>query len=72
MCEDLLYLEMSMEKLTSSSPLSSTIGAALKSLSGTSNRTIFIYPGTYNEQVNVTYGGPLTIYGSTTEYVHWI
>ncbi|KAF8323909.1 pectin lyase-like protein [Clavulina sp. PMI_390] len=45
----------------------STISKALASLTGTANRTIFIYPGTYNEQVNVTYGGPLTIYGSTTD-----
>ncbi|KAF7348277.1 Pectin methyl esterase [Mycena sanguinolenta] len=45
-----------------------TIGAALTSLSGTAPATIFIFPGTYNEQVNITHPS-LTIMGSTTEFV---
>jgi len=32
-----------------------------------SSRSIFIYPGTYNEQVDITRAGPLTIYGYTTD-----
>ncbi|KAJ7825700.1 pectin methyl esterase [Mycena leptocephala] len=42
-----------------------TIGAAMASLSGTA-LTVFIFPGTYNEQVNITHPS-LTIMGSTTE-----
>ncbi|KAJ6508350.1 pectin methyl esterase [Mycena sanguinolenta] len=42
------------------------IGAAMASLSGTAPATIFIYPGTYNEQVNITHPS-LTIMGSTTD-----
>ncbi|KAJ6504621.1 pectin methyl esterase [Mycena vitilis] len=43
-----------------------TIGSALASLSGTAAATVFIYPGTYNEQVNITHPS-LTIMGSTTD-----
>lgn len=53
-----------------SNPTSSqygTIASAVASLSGTDAQCIFIWPGTYNEQVTVQYGGPLTIYGYTTE-----
>ncbi|KAL0571449.1 hypothetical protein V5O48_010518 [Marasmius crinis-equi] len=50
----------------------STISAAVAALgSGTSNKTIFIYPGTYKEQVNLAYGGPLTIYGYATDGGNW-
>ncbi|PFH51228.1 carbohydrate esterase family 8 protein [Amanita thiersii Skay4041] len=46
----------------------STINAALNSLpNDSSSRSIFIYPGTYNEQVYITRAGPLTIYGYTTD-----
>lgn len=46
----------------------STVSAAVAALgSGTTNRTIFIYPGTYTEQVYIAYGGPLTIYGSSAK-----
>ncbi|TFK99563.1 pectin methyl esterase [Pterulicium gracile] len=48
-----------------------TISKAIASLSGTSARSIFIYPGTYREQVVIRYGGPLTVYGSTTDTVNW-
>ncbi|KAG6890075.1 hypothetical protein C0995_012024 [Termitomyces sp. Mi166 len=50
---------------------SSTVSAAVASLSGTASATIFIYPGTYVEQVTVTYGGPLTIYGYSTNGGNW-
>lgn len=47
----------------------STLSAALSALgtSSTSSACIFIYSGTYNEQVTITYKGPLTIYGYTTD-----
>ncbi|KAG7087382.1 hypothetical protein E1B28_013355 [Marasmius oreades] len=42
----------------------STVSAAVAALgSGTASKTIFIYPGTYKEQVVFKYGGPLTVYG---------
>ncbi|THU90141.1 pectin lyase-like protein [Dendrothele bispora CBS 962.96] len=44
----------------------STVQAAINSLDSTSSKTIFIFPGTYNEQVSITRTGPLTIMGSTT------
>ncbi|KAF8575821.1 carbohydrate esterase family 8 protein [Ramaria rubella] len=45
-----------------------TISAAVNSLpADNSTRSIFIYPGTYLEQVNITRAGPLTIYGYTTD-----
>ncbi|KAJ7258782.1 carbohydrate esterase family 8 protein [Mycena haematopus] len=45
-----------------------TITAAINSLPNDSSaRTIFIYPGTYTEQVYITRTGQLTIYGSTTD-----
>ncbi|KAF7364881.1 Pectin methyl esterase [Mycena venus] len=43
-----------------------TIGAAMASLSGTAPATIFVFPGTYNEQVNITHPS-LTLMGSTTD-----
>ncbi|KAG6821475.1 hypothetical protein H0H93_010199 [Arthromyces matolae] len=49
----------------------STVGAAVASLSGSNSAVIFIYPGTYVEQVTVTYGGPLTIYGYSTNGGNW-
>ncbi|KAF8881892.1 pectinesterase [Infundibulicybe gibba] len=43
-----------------------TVSAAINSLpNDSSSRSIFIYPGTYNEQVYITRTGPLTIYGYT-------
>lgn len=45
-----------------------SFGDAITALgSGTASKCIFIYPGTYKEQVRVTYGGNLTIYGYTSE-----
>lgn len=45
-----------------------SFGAAVTALgSGTTSQCIFIYPGTYKEQVRVTYAGNLTVYGYTTE-----
>ncbi|KAJ6531702.1 pectin lyase fold/virulence factor [Mycena sp. CBHHK59/15] len=43
-----------------------TISAAMASLSGTDPAIVFIYPGTYNEQVNITHPA-LTIMGSSTD-----
>ncbi|KAK6985026.1 pectinesterase [Favolaschia claudopus] len=46
----------------------STIQAAINSLpNDSSSRTIFIFPGTYSEQVSITRTGPTTILGSTTD-----
>jgi pectinesterase len=45
-----------------------TINGALNALpNDNSAQTIFIFPGTYNEQVYITRPGPLTIYGYTTD-----
>ncbi|KAJ6494569.1 carbohydrate esterase family 8 protein [Mycena sanguinolenta] len=45
-----------------------TIQAAVNSLpNDSSSRSIFIFPGSYKEQVFITRTGPLTIYGSTTD-----
>ncbi|KAJ6614562.1 pectinesterase [Mycena sp. CBHHK59/15] len=45
-----------------------SITAALNSLpNDSSSRSIFIYPGTYAEQIDITRSGPLTIYGYTTD-----
>ncbi|KAF7959235.1 hypothetical protein EAE96_002750 [Botrytis aclada] len=45
----------------------STVGAALTALgSSTAVACIFIYSGTYNEQLTITYAGNLTVYGYTT------
>ncbi|KAI9650434.1 hypothetical protein NHQ30_000449 [Ciborinia camelliae] len=45
----------------------STVGAALTALgSSTAIACIFIYSGTYNEQVTINYAGNLTVYGYTT------
>ncbi|KAJ7125788.1 carbohydrate esterase family 8 protein, partial [Mycena crocata] len=46
----------------------STVQAAINSLPNDSSaRTIFIFPGTYSEQVSITRVGPTTILGSTTD-----
>ncbi|KAG5650860.1 hypothetical protein H0H81_010740 [Sphagnurus paluster] len=46
----------------------STVQAAIKALPNDSSaRTIFIYPGTYNEQVYISRAGKTTILGSTTD-----
>ncbi|KAF9483693.1 pectin lyase-like protein [Pholiota conissans] len=51
-----------------------SIQAAVNSLpNDSSSRTIFIFPGTYSEQVVISRSGPLTIFGSTTDttsYLH--
>ncbi|KAG6901501.1 hypothetical protein C0995_011051 [Termitomyces sp. Mi166 len=53
---------------TTSSGEYSTVSAAVASLpNDSSNQSIFIYPGTYNEQVYITRNGPLAIYGYTTD-----
>ncbi|KAF8228050.1 pectinesterase [Tricholoma matsutake] len=45
-----------------------TVTSAVNSLPNDgSSRSIFIYPGTYNEQVNITRSGPLTISGYTMD-----
>ncbi|KAJ6582996.1 pectinesterase [Mycena vulgaris] len=45
-----------------------TLTAALNSLpNDSSSRSIFMFPGTYAEQVDITRSGPLTIYGYTTD-----
>lgn len=52
-------------------PISSqykTLGLAVAALgSGTSAQCIFVWPGTYVEQVVIEYGGPLTLYGYSTK-----
>lgn len=48
----------------------SSIGQAVAALgTSTASASIFIYPGTYNEQVTINYKGPLTLYGYTKELV---
>ncbi|KAJ7644742.1 putative pectin methylesterase [Roridomyces roridus] len=50
-----------------------TIQAAINSLPNDSSaRTIFIYPGTYSEQVIISRAGQLTIYGSTTDSTSYV
>jgi pectin methylesterase-like acyl-CoA thioesterase len=44
-----------------------TVSAALASLTGTTPATIFIFPGTYNEQVIISHPSVMLM-GSTTEY----
>ncbi|KAF5319653.1 hypothetical protein D9619_008596 [Psilocybe cf. subviscida] len=54
--------------VATSSTVFSTIASALASLpNDSSNRTIFVYPGVYSEQIYITRLGPLTIYGYTTD-----
>ncbi|KAF8158034.1 carbohydrate esterase family 8 protein [Crassisporium funariophilum] len=54
--------------VTPSAGVFSTVSSAVNSLPNDSTaRTIFIFPGTYTEQVNITRPGPLTIFGSTTD-----
>jgi len=49
-----------------------TINAAVAALGKDgSAKTIFIYPGTYNERVVLKYNGHLTIYGYTTDGQNW-
>ncbi|KAM3064911.1 hypothetical protein ACMFMF_011527 [Clarireedia jacksonii] len=46
----------------------STVAAALKALgSSTSAACVFIYSGTYTEQITINYAGALTLYGYTTD-----
>ncbi|KAH8736581.1 carbohydrate esterase family 8 protein [Ilyonectria robusta] len=51
---------------TTTSGYYSTISAAVASLSGTSAACIFIYSGSYSENFTISYEGPLTLYGYTT------
>ncbi|KAF8158033.1 pectinesterase [Crassisporium funariophilum] len=45
-----------------------TVTAAVNALpNDSSSRSIFIYPGTYSEQVYITRAGPLIIYGYTSD-----
>ncbi|KAF9465364.1 pectinesterase [Collybia nuda] len=53
---------------TSTSGEYKTVASAVAALpNDSSSRSIFIYPGTYNEQVYITRAGPLTIYGYTSD-----
>ncbi|KAJ8093354.1 hypothetical protein PM082_020211 [Marasmius tenuissimus] len=53
---------------TSTSGEFKTVQSAVNSLpNDSSSRSIFIYPGTYTEQVYITRAGPLTIYGYTDD-----
>lgn len=46
----------------------STLSSAVAALgSGSDDACIFIYAGTYEEQVSIEYGGTLAIYGYTSE-----
>ncbi|KAJ7032063.1 pectinesterase [Mycena alexandri] len=57
-----------VRKGTTTSGEFATLTAALNSLpNDSSNRSIFIFPGTYAEQIDITRTGPLTIYGYTTD-----
>ncbi|KAJ6557886.1 carbohydrate esterase family 8 protein [Mycena capillaripes] len=57
-----------VRKGTTTSGEFATLTAALNSLSNdSSSRSIFIFPGTYAEQIDITRSGPLTIYGYTTD-----
>ncbi|TFL00806.1 pectin lyase fold/virulence factor [Pterulicium gracile] len=66
------YLFPSFRQSGTQSSEFSTIQAAVYSLgSRWSARTIFVYPGTYREQVSIQYKGPLIIFGSTTNTANW-
>ncbi|KAJ7655432.1 pectinesterase [Mycena rosella] len=57
-----------VRKGTTASGEFATLTAALNSLPNDSSaRSIFIFPGTYAEQIDITRSGPLTIYGYTTD-----
>ncbi|KAJ6557884.1 carbohydrate esterase family 8 protein [Mycena capillaripes] len=57
-----------VRKGTTTSGEFATLTAALNSLPNDSSfRSIFIFPGTYAEQIDITRSGPLTIYGYTTD-----
>ncbi|KAF7319171.1 Pectinesterase [Mycena chlorophos] len=50
-----------------------TFAAALAALpNDDSSQSIFIYPGTYTGQVDITREGPLTIYGYTTDTSNYV
>lgn len=51
---------LSVKSGTTTSGWYSTLGAALDSLSGSDEACIFLYSGTYSEQVKIDYAGPLT------------
>ncbi|KAG6913131.1 hypothetical protein DXG01_009426 [Tephrocybe rancida] len=52
---------------TTASEFASVAAAVAALPSDNSTQTIFIYPGTYTEQVYITRAGPLTIYGYTSD-----
>jgi len=57
-----------VRKGTTTSGEFATLTAALNSLpNDSSSRSIFIFPGTYAEQIDITRSGPLTIYGYTND-----
>ncbi|KAI8629140.1 carbohydrate esterase family 8 protein [Xylariaceae sp. FL1651] len=58
---------LSVKPGTATSGWYQTLNAAVSSLSGTGSACIFLYSGTYSEQATIKYGGPLTIYGYTTD-----
>ncbi|KAJ7443830.1 pectin lyase fold/virulence factor [Mycena latifolia] len=57
-----------VRKGTTTSGEFATLTAALNSLPNDSSaRSVFIFPGTYAEQIDITRSGPLTIFGYTTD-----
>ncbi|KAJ6478800.1 pectinesterase [Mycena vitilis] len=57
-----------VRKGTTTSGEFATLTAALNSLPNDSSaRSIFIFPGTYAEQIDITRSGPLAIFGYTTD-----
>jgi pectinesterase len=51
---------LSVQSGTTTSGWYTTLGAAVAALSGSDSACIFLYSGTYSEQVTIDYGGPLT------------
>ncbi|KAF2714500.1 carbohydrate esterase family 8 protein [Pleomassaria siparia CBS 279.74] len=58
---------LSVQADTTTSGWYQTVASAVASLSGTADACIFIYSGTYTEQIAIEYGGALTVYGYTTD-----
>jgi len=55
------------QKTTNTSEYATIQSAVVALGSNKSAKSIFIYPGTYTEQVKLAYNGPLTIYGYTSD-----